>query len=79
MDKVKNTRNPFYGRHHSDSARARMSLAKRGVPKSPEHRARLSAAMKGKPKSPEHRAKISAALKRRNRVSGEYKNDRQQW
>lgn len=39
---------------------ARISAAKKGKPKSPEHKAKLSAALKGKTLSTEHRAAMSA-------------------
>lgn len=54
----------FFGRTHSDSAKAAVSAAHKGKKmrlgqkNSPEHRQKISAAMKGKPKSPEHAEKI---------------------
>lgn len=54
----------FMGRHHTDEAKAAVSVAQQGKrhrlghQNSPEHRSRISAAMKGKAKSPEHVEKI---------------------
>lgn len=59
-------RNSFYGKHHSEEARARMSAAKKGKshkPRSQETRAKISAVHKGKKVSEETRAKISASEK----------------
>jgi len=47
----------------SEDARARMSAAHKGKPKSAETRAKMSAASKGRPKSEEHKSKLSAAGK----------------
>ena len=51
------------GRTHSDLAKAKMSLARSGVPKSAAHREAIAAANKGKgPRlTPEQRAEIAAA------------------
>jgi hypothetical protein len=54
----KDRRNPMYGRKHSMVARALMSKAKVGVPKTEAHRAAISAAMEGKPKSRATRQKM---------------------
>jgi hypothetical protein len=49
----------------SPETRAKMSVAKKGIPKSPEHREKLSARNKGKQHSSETRAKMSASQKKR--------------
>ena len=54
-------KNPFYGKHHTDETKAKMSAAKCGRKLSPETRAKISAAKCGRKFSPETRAKISAA------------------
>ena len=66
-------KNAFYGKHHSEETRAKMSAAKKGKshkPHSPATRAKISASNKGKHSSnkgkhlsEEHRLKISAARK----------------
>jgi group I intron endonuclease len=55
------TAGSLLGVKHTAVARAKMSAAKRGKPKSAEHRAKMSAAKRGKSLSAETRAKISAA------------------
>ena len=54
----KDKRNPMYGHKHTLVARALMSKAKVGVPKTSLHRAAISAAMVGKPKSKATRRKM---------------------
>jgi hypothetical protein len=52
-------------RHHhppTETARQKMSRARKGRPHSPEHSAAIAAALRGKPKSPEHRRKIVERL-----------------
>ena len=66
-------KNGFYGKHHSEEARAKMSAAKKGKshkPHSPETRAKISASSKGKHSqnrgrkhTTETRAKIAVARK----------------
>ncbi|MBQ4495395.1 MAG: GIY-YIG nuclease family protein, partial [Selenomonadaceae bacterium] len=51
------------GKHLSEAARAKLSIAKKGVPKSPEHKAKLAAANTGKRATDETRAKMSAERK----------------
>jgi 5-methylcytosine-specific restriction endonuclease McrA len=55
--------NPMWGKQHSEEAKKKQSIAKKGKPLSAEHCAKLSAAHAGKPHSAEHRAKNSAAKK----------------
>ncbi len=55
--------NPFYGKHHSATTRAKISAAKKGKRMSAKARANMSVARSGKPHSAEHSANISAALK----------------
>ncbi len=50
------------GPKHSAESRAKMAVARRGVPLSPEHRAAISRGSRGVKKSKEHNAKVSAAL-----------------
>lgn len=66
-------KNGFYGKHHSEETRAKMSAAKKGKPHkphSPETCAKIAASNKGKHSqnkgkhlSEEHRAKIAVARK----------------
>ena len=51
------------GKNLSEAARAKLSIAKKGVPKSPEHRAKLAKANTGKRATDETRAKMSAKRK----------------
>jgi len=51
------------GKHLSEAARAKISLTKKGVPKSPEHKAKLAEVNTGKKASDETRAKMSAKRK----------------
>ena len=70
---VSGEKNGFYGKHHSEESRTRMSLAKKGKPRKPhsqETREKISASNKGKHShgkgkhlSEEHKAKISVARK----------------
>lgn len=60
------------GKVFTPETRAKISAAKKGVPKSEEHKAKISATLKGKtapnkgkPMSPEQRVKISQAHKAR--------------
>ena len=53
------------GHKHSDEAKAKMSEAGKGKPKSNETKAKLSASQLGKKHTEETKAKISAAAKRR--------------
>ena len=52
-------------RKHSEETRAKISAAKKGVPKSEETKAKMSAANMGKVHSDETKAKMSAAGKER--------------
>jgi hypothetical protein len=52
-------------RKHSEETKAKMSAAKKGVPKSEETKAKMSAANMGKVHSDETKAKMSAAGKER--------------
>ena len=59
-------KNGFYGKHHSEEAKRKMSLAKKGKshkPHSPETRKKISESNKGKQVSQETRDKISASEK----------------
>ena len=47
----------------SSEARAKISVALKGKPKSPEHKSSISIALKGRPKSLEHVAKVAVAKK----------------
>ena len=58
--------NPFYGKHHSDESKKKISEANKGMRKpyrSEEHRRKLSEANKGKHRSDETKRKISDAKK----------------
>ena len=55
--------NPFYGKHHKDETRAKISAKKKGTHHTKETRAKMSEKRKGVPKSPETRAKIAAVRK----------------
>lgn len=57
----KGENHPFFGQIHSIETLAKMSLAKKGTPKTEEHKALMSEAMKGIAKTEEHKAKISIA------------------
>ena len=50
--------NGFYGRTHTEEAKARMSEKKKGKKHTKETREKMSASHKGKPKSEKHRRKI---------------------
>jgi hypothetical protein len=52
----------LYHANRPQSHRDRCSLAKKGIPFTPEHKARIAAALRGKTKSAEHRQNLSAAL-----------------
>lgn len=69
----KGEKNHFFGKHHSDEARKKMSKAKKGKHLSEEHKRKLSEATKGeknhnygKQFSDETRKKMSESAKRRN-------------
>jgi len=55
---TKGEHNPMYGKKHSLVARALMSKAKVGVPKTKAHREAISVACKGIPKSRATRRKM---------------------
>lgn len=64
-----NNYGPFYNTGpHTENTKFKMSMAKKGKPKSPEHRAKLVAHLEKIPRGPsgpltaEHRAKISLSL-----------------
>ncbi len=74
------------GRRHTDSARAKMSAARLGVPKSPGARANIAAANRRRgeklrdiPLPTETRAKISAALKGQPKSETHKQNMREAW
>lgn len=50
------------GYQHTPEARAKMSLARKGMGMTPEAIEKMRLSLKGKPKSPEHIAKVAAAL-----------------
>ena len=54
-------KNSFFGKHHTDETRAKISAKKKGTHHTKETRAKMSEKRKGVPKSPETRAKLSAA------------------
>ena len=54
-------KNPMFGKHHSEEARAKISEARKLENLSDETRAKMSAAQKGKKASPETKAKLSAS------------------
>lgn len=58
---LRGEKNPFFGHHHTDETRAKISASKIGKHLSEETRAKMSAVRKGVPKSPEHRAKMSVS------------------
>jgi hypothetical protein len=68
-----NTGNTYsLGRKHSEEAKAKMSLERKGRVMSEETKARMSAAKKGVVFSEEHRAKISTARSKPVIVNGNY-------
>ena len=54
-------KNPWYGKHHTDEIRAKISAALRVKHRTEESRAKMSAALRGKHRTEESRAKMSAA------------------
>lgn len=58
-------KNPFYGKHHTDETKRKISDAHKGKRLSKETISKLVEAHKGKPLSPEHREKLSAKAKER--------------
>ena len=63
---------PFYGKHHSDNARNKMSESRKGKPKTEEWRKRIGESNKGKKMSEEARRKVSEARKGKH-LSEEHK------
>lgn len=77
---MKDMNNPFYGKHHTEETKQRMSLTRQGQnnPRygkqvSSQTRAKISFARKGQQLSAEHRLKLSLAHKGR-KFSDEHKN-----
>ena len=52
---------PFYGKHHTDETRRKMSESRKGKPKTEEWKKKIGESNKGKKMSEEARRKISAA------------------
>ena len=59
----KGENNPFFGKHHSEETRQKLSESHKGKHHSEESRKKMSEAHKGKHLSEEHRRNMSAALK----------------
>ncbi len=57
--------NAFFGKHHTEEVKAKLSAHRKGKPLSPEHREKIAKSNQGYIASDEARAKISAALKGR--------------
>lgn len=66
MKNLKGSKNPFYGKHHTEEARQKISKARKGHKLSEEHKRKISQSLKGKGKgrkfSKEHRKNLSMAL-----------------
>ena len=63
---------PFYGKHHSDDARNKMSESRKGKPKTEEWKNKIRESNKGKKMSEEARRKVSEARKGKH-LSEEHK------
>lgn len=51
--------NPWYGKHHTEEAKRKMSMSRKGIPKSEEFKKKLSEKLKGRVFSEETRQKMS--------------------
>ena len=60
--------NPFYGQHHSEDTKSKISAANTGKQRSDEIKQRMSRAKKGKPLSDEHRKNLTEANKKRTGI-----------
>ncbi|MDA2921718.1 NUMOD3 domain-containing DNA-binding protein [Patescibacteria group bacterium AH-259-L07] len=58
---LKGNKNPFWGKHHTEESKIKMSKAHTGKKLSEEHRINMSKALKGRKKSEEHKRNISKA------------------
>lgn len=54
-------KNPFFGKHHTDDAKRKISESNSGKKMSEEHKKRISDLMRGKPKTEEQKRKMSEA------------------
>lgn len=62
-EKVRGTKNGFYGRSHSEESRLEIGAAHRGKTISEEQREEISKFQRGRKRTKEHRKRISEALK----------------
>lgn len=54
-------KNPFFGKHHADDTKKKISESNSGRKLSEEHKKRISDSLRGKPKTEEQKHKISEA------------------
>ena len=70
MNKGEN--HPFYGKHHTDEAKKKISEAHKGKHHTEDTKKKMSEARKGKPKSAEHKKKISELKKGNTNTKGKH-------
>ena len=78
------SKNHFYGMHHTDISKSKISRANKGrllgIPKEQYHKDKIAAAHKGKEKSPEHKRKLAGKTMVQHIVTLEIKKiPREDW